>query len=1059
MKITWICYLHEYTAMGVIAINVVRELFKLGFDVGLHTLEPSEMSENYPPEIQEALKKGYREDSVGIFFSYPDIYSNVRCKVNVGYTGADSTGWYKSECERLPAQSCNELMDYMLTPSLFSLDLMVRNGVSTPIYVFPHGIDSEIFKLRKSVPPKPFTFLYIGETSLRKGTQDLILTFQSYFKESDARLVLRRNTHMDYYQGEEIRKLCEGVKNTELIDKNEGQESLEELYRNAHCYVYPTRADWFGMTPFEALAVGVPVIAPKKNGYYEFLKDFIHPVSSKSIPIENDHPYLQGNWSKVDQLSLANAMTNVQKRYEEFNSIAREASKYIHKEFTWEAVVKKYLLPFLSEVEEKHFKEAKPVKKESRNPGNYRVTIGIPTKDRGIELALLLQSLLNQSYQEFDVIIYDDCFSDVLTSNSTIKSLIKLLKSSGHSIKIVKGKRKGPQYGSQKILDEAKTELIFRVDDDVSLQPSCLEELVETFRRYEGEKELVAVGPIYLNPHENLSKQILSKDSTKEQLEEMGKIKRTKDGLFISGILSINIHPTDKAVSVEHLYSGFMYKKTAADKVGGYFLNLSPVGHREETDFSYRLFREGYELLVTPSAVAFHFHPMIGGIRETQGSLTTENNWNNDERIFQERMEKWLPSQVRTREKISVVTVCHEKQDEDLKDLLRSIVDNTDQPYCITVVNNTSDENVHKKTYDLIKEFSNVDIKLVNLQKGVSASEARNMGAEAREECKYICFIDDDARILGRYNETTDWLDFFYDKFTKEPDIGAVGPIYCWADELKSYTLSVACLFTSRKVWEVVGGFDPVFGDPKGKGTWGFEDVDWSYRVQCLGFKIKGVETNVFPFYHEDTTFKPKTPEREKAILKAKDIFFSKYALSEIGEFCRTTYPFTPQQMWVTYGKKLNIGCFYMYIDGWINIDINPNCNPDFVCDIRDIDSNFDENSVDIILVSHTLEHIPPEEAKPALEKLSKILKPEGHLVIEVPDCEDLDGRIERKEMDEHARQIWLRGSPNEQWQEHKTLYTEDLLRQVLIDAGFTNFQRNSNVGIPAYCIRFDIRK
>jgi len=162
--------------------------------------------------------------------------------------------------------------------------------------------------------------------------------------------------------------------------------------------------------------------------------------------------------------------------------------------------------------------------------------------------------------------------------------------------------------------------------------------------------------------------------------------------------------------------------------------------------------------------------------------------------------------------------------------------------------------------------------------------------------------------------------------------------------------------------------------------------------------------------------------------------------------------------MWVTYGEKLNIGCSYMYIDGWTNIDINPECKPDLVCDIRDIDSKFEEHSIDIILVSHTLEHILLEEAKPTLEKLSKILKSGGHLVIEVPDCEDLDERVERGEMDEHGRQIWLQGSPNEQWQSHKVHYTEDILWKVLAEAGFTNFRRNPEVSIPVPCIRFDIK-
>lgn len=1053
MKITWICYLHEFTAMGVVAVNVIRELVKLGFDVGLHALEPSDTDRDYPLEVQEALKKGYREDSVGIFFSYPDIYPSVRCKVNIGYTGADSSGWYKSSSEVLPAVVCNEFMDYMLTPSGYSKDIMANNGVEVPIRIFPHGIDPEIFKPKELLKSSPFTFLYIGETSLRKGTQDLIMAFQSIFDNDNFRLNIHKNTHMDYYQGEEIERLCSSSKHINLISKNEGQKNLVKLFYDSHCYVYPVRADWFGMTPFEALATGTPVVATSSNGYYEFLRGLLSLVPCVSTPIGNDHPYLKGNWNHVNPKILSQAMFTVYKNYETFLKKAMKTAEFMHEKFTWESVTKQYLLPFLEEVEKKHFKRKKKLLIEREPIEDFRVTIGIPTKDRGIELALLLHSLLNQTYQAFDIIIYNDCVSTTL-ENPTIRSLVKLLESSGHSVTILEGKRKGPQYGGQKILETAKTELILRLDDDVTLQPGCLEELVKTFKEHE---DLGAAGLVYLNPHEDLNSQILE-ELSKEELEEIGKIRWQGNDLFLSGLLNIRIHPSDEPISVEHLYSGFMYRKLAGVEAGGYFLDLSSVGHREETDFSYRIFRRGFKLLVVPTAMAFHFHPMIGGIRETGGHLTEEKYWYDDEKVFLERLEKWLPKSA-TKEKVSVVTICHENQNENLRSLLESIVDNTNEPYNITVVNNNGDEEIQRTTESVVEEFSNVDIKLINLQKEVSVSEARNIGAEARKECKYICFIDDDARILGRNNDGTDWLDFLYNKFIKEPDVGAIGPIYCWAHELKVYTLSVACWLTSRKVWEVVGGLDPVFGDPIGKGTWGFEDVDWCYRAQCLGFKIKGVETTTFPFYHEDTTFKPKTPERDKAILRAKDIFFSKYDLSEINEFCRTSYPFEPYQMWITHGKKLNIGCFYMYIDGWINIDVNPKCKPDLVCDVREIDSKFEENSVDIILLSHTLEHLYLEEAKPTLEKLSKILKPGGYLIIEVPDCEGLDERVEKGEMDEQGKQIWLYGSPNEKYQEHKTLYTEEILRKVIIDAGFTNFQRNSTVGIPAYCIRFDIRK
>jgi len=66
---------------------------------------------------------------------------------------------------------------------------------------------------------------------------------------------------------------------------------------------------------------------------------------------------------------------------------------------------------------------------------NKKLTIGIPSKNRGLELSLLLQSLLNQTHQDFDIIIYNDHNNDFLDNNPTFQGLLKLHKNLNHDIK------------------------------------------------------------------------------------------------------------------------------------------------------------------------------------------------------------------------------------------------------------------------------------------------------------------------------------------------------------------------------------------------------------------------------------------------------------------------------------------------------------------------------------------------------------------------------------------------------------------------------------------------
>lgn len=1042
MKITWICYLHKFTSMGVIAINVIKELDKLGYDVGFHVLNLNEININdFPLEIQKAIQKGFRENSVGIFFAYPDIYPTVRCKINVGYTGADSTGWHITNNQFLPSTICNKYMDYMLTPSEFSKKNMINCGTNIPIYIFPHGIDTNLLKPKKRFLKDKFIISYCGELSDRKGTKDLINTFINLFhNDEDIELHLRANDHMYYYCGNEIDNLCKNHNNIKLTWNNEGQEDISQYYYNSDLYIYPSKADWYGMTPIEALATGLPVIATATNGYYEFINHFINKLNYVETSIGSKHPYLKGNWFDVNPKEIEKA---IHRHFLEIENgpygnkrTFEIAAPYIHENFSWESVTKKYLVPFLDMVEKKHFNDERVIKnmvneeKVINKVDEKRVTVSIPTKDRLLEVSLLLQSLFEQTYKNFEILIIDDCSSDILYSNTTIQGLFKVLNELGHNVTILKGQRKGPHIAGQMILENAKTELILRLDDDVSLRPSFIEELVGMFK----DSNIGAVGPIYLNPHIPLSGQIFVENINDK--ENLGKVYWSGKELFLTGYLQSVIHKDEKPIPVEHLNSGFMYRKSAGLKIGGYCLDLSPVGHREESDFSYRIFKEGYKLFVNPKAISLHYHPMSGGIRESDGIFLAKENWDHDEAIFLERMKKLLPmnEEIINDVKISVIVLTHDKNKDLVIRLLDSIYNYTTCPCEIIIVNNSFNSLDLKDRY-IDKHIS---INIINTFKELSVGEARNIGVE-NSNCNYICFIDDDSLILGRYNQTTDWLDYLYNEFNRIPGTGAFGPVHTWYDELKTYTLSTACLFTSKKVWNIVGGFDSVFGN-KEKGTWGFEDTDWSYRVTCAGFKVRGIEVDNYPFYHENTTTKFKTKERELGLLKAHELLMQKYNINEINYIQRLQYPLTPYQMDIK-GTKLNVGCYYMYIDGFINIDIQDDVGADLVCDLREITKHFSNNSVSLIIISQCLEHVNKEDAIKALNDFYNILKPNGVLIVEVPYIDDIDEKLSKNEISHSDVNVLLNGNTAMPYQRHLSTFEEKELTNILIGIGFKNPQ------------------
>lgn len=55
---------------------------------------------------------------------------------------------------------------------------------------------------------------------------------------------------------------------------------------------------------------------------------------------------------------------------------------------------------------------------------------------------------------------------------------------------------------------------------------------------------------------------------------------------------------------------------------------------------------------------------------------------------------------------------------------------------------------------------------------------------------------------------------------------------------------------------------------------------------------------------------------------------------------------------------KLNLGCGMRKLDGFVNADRSPHCNPDILVDLESLPWPFDTSSAREILLSHVLEHI-----------------------------------------------------------------------------------------------------
>lgn len=81
---------------------------------------------------------------------------------------------------------------------------------------------------------------------------------------------------------------------------------------------------------------------------------------------------------------------------------------------------------------------------------------------------------------------------------------------------------------------------------------------------------------------------------------------------------------------------------------------------------------------------------------------------------------------------------------------------------------------------------------------------------------------------------------------------------------------------------------------------------------------------------------------------------------------------------------RLNLGCGFKRMIGFVNIDISEICQPDLCWDLTKTPLPFDSESVDEILAEHSFEHVP--NWWELFKDCARMLKPGGTLTIAVPD-------------------------------------------------------------------------
>lgn len=271
-----------------------------------------------------------------------------------------------------------------------------------------------------------------------------------------------------------------------------------------------------------------------------------------------------------------------------------------------------------------------------------RITIGINTRNRPESLAMQIHSIVHQTYPHWDLIVADG--SDEPVHNlEVVRKLTELAMGLGHHVRFIHDKAIGIPQTYQRLMEFSETEFNVREEDDAPWNADFLEILC--YELESNGSKVAAVGPMcpnwdhamgrFWSTHPDTNYFYITKGHAWYQ--EMGMV------IMADDIQRRKYSGAADFLYVSSLHAGFMYKKSAMMKAGGFCSHLSTQGHREETWASLRLFLAGYDLLYVPRAVRWHLELQSGGSRDKtiRDRMTLKRE---DEILFQAWLKEMLLS-------------------------------------------------------------------------------------------------------------------------------------------------------------------------------------------------------------------------------------------------------------------------------------------------------------------------------------------------------------------------------------------------------------------------------